>query len=278
MASTQPNPPERFAAALGYVARGWPVFPCAPGEKRPATAHGLKDATTDTEQIRAWWTRWPDVNIGLVTGHGFDVLDVDSDAGFDEFERLVGGDDVVIDGGGAVNTPGGGAHFYFRASGLGNRARFRPNLDWRGRGGYVIAPPSVRADGRRWKWCLPWGADTELAPAPGWLLDLVGRSATREQTARTASCPPRRTGSYARTALEGELRAVASAPVGSRNDALVRASFSLGQLVGAALLDAADVSARLLGAALQAALDEREARATILSGLEAGVARPREVA
>jgi hypothetical protein len=71
---------------------------------------------------------------------------------------------------------------------------------------------------------------------------------------------------------------VIAAAVGSRNDALVRAAFSLGQLVGARLLDATDVSGRLLGAALHAGLDETEARRTIRSGLEAGLTQPRRAA
>jgi hypothetical protein len=33
--------------ALAYARHGWPVFPCAPGAKIPATRHGFRDATTD---------------------------------------------------------------------------------------------------------------------------------------------------------------------------------------------------------------------------------------
>src|SRR5262245_40189065 len=81
-----------LAAALEAARRGWPVFPlhqpvgagCSCGEatcsnvgKHPRTAHGFRDATTDRAQIEAWWSRWPDANIGAPTGVAFDALDID---------------------------------------------------------------------------------------------------------------------------------------------------------------------------------------------------------
>jgi hypothetical protein len=41
----------RLAAALRYAQAAWPVFPCVPGEKVPATRHGFLDATTDPDKI-----------------------------------------------------------------------------------------------------------------------------------------------------------------------------------------------------------------------------------
>jgi len=52
-------------------------MPLVPGGKRPLTDHGVKDATTDEATIRGWWARWPDANIGIATGHGLVVIDVD---------------------------------------------------------------------------------------------------------------------------------------------------------------------------------------------------------
>jgi hypothetical protein len=43
--------------------------------------HGLKDATCNRARILAWWTRHPQANIGLATGHRFDILDVDGPEG-----------------------------------------------------------------------------------------------------------------------------------------------------------------------------------------------------
>ena len=64
--------------ALAYARRGWPVFPCQPGQKVPATKHGYKDATTDEQQITNWFGRDPDHNLAIATGApGPDVLDID---------------------------------------------------------------------------------------------------------------------------------------------------------------------------------------------------------
>ncbi len=80
--------------ALEYASKGIPVFPlhtptkdssCSCGKpkcdsvgKHPRTKNGLKDATTDKKQIREWWGKWPNANIGIPTGSqsGFIVLAV----------------------------------------------------------------------------------------------------------------------------------------------------------------------------------------------------------
>src|SRR4051812_46368242 len=69
-------------AALWYAEHGWPIFPLRPHGKTPLTAHGFKDATTDTGTVRDWWTATPDANIGVATGVLFDVIDVDGPDGF----------------------------------------------------------------------------------------------------------------------------------------------------------------------------------------------------
>lgn len=71
------RPPRLLEAALAYANYGWPVFPLKARSKQPATRHGFKDATTDPDRIRTWWTRHPDHNIGLPIGLAFDVIDVE---------------------------------------------------------------------------------------------------------------------------------------------------------------------------------------------------------
>jgi hypothetical protein len=66
-------------AALDHAANGWRVLPLVPNTKRPLTAHGVKDATSDLVTIAEWWTATPDSNIGIAAGagSGVTVLDVD---------------------------------------------------------------------------------------------------------------------------------------------------------------------------------------------------------
>lgn len=135
-----------LGASLWYASKGHPVFPCRPGEKAPATRTGFKEATTDPDQIRRWWTQNPAYNIGLPTGHAFEVLDLDLPG----WEVV---DEATIDGLcpgdwiGLVATPRGGCHLYLPPTGAGNKQAMLPGIDYRGLGGFVVAPPSVTSDG-----------------------------------------------------------------------------------------------------------------------------------
>jgi len=132
--------------ALAYARRGWPVFPCRPGRKEPATRHGFKDASTDPDQIRSWWHRQPDANVAIATGWpGPDVLDVDRRGpgkdGFTAYRRLAAAG--LLRGATAiVATPGGGLHAYFTGTGQPCARLNRCHLDFKASGGYVLAPPS----------------------------------------------------------------------------------------------------------------------------------------
>ncbi len=140
------RPPDLLGAALAYTAWGWPVFPCRPRGKTPLIAraaggHGLHDATTEEEVIRGWWAATPTANVGLPTGGAFDVLDVDP-GGLRIWADLRTRH-THLDIHGQVSTPRGGLHLYLQPRGSGNLAGFHPGLDFRGAGGYVLAPPSV---------------------------------------------------------------------------------------------------------------------------------------
>jgi len=138
-----------LASALWYAEQGIPVFPCRQGEKTPRTAHGLNDAVTDEATIREWWATTPEANIGLATGHMFDVLDIDS------WENVDDAVETIIDEGfGFVATPRGGTHVYLAPQGDGNATNLVPGVDFRGIGGYVLAPPSVLPNGV-YRWLEP---------------------------------------------------------------------------------------------------------------------------
>lgn len=146
--------PTMVGAALYYALRGLRVFPLQPGAKIPfAGSRGCKDATTDVERVRAWWHPTfgnPDANVGIATGHLIDVVDIDGAVGqasrAQHWEDLFGriDDDAIA----KVLTPRpGGMHLYVPATGDGNAAGIVPGVDYRGAGGYVLAPPSVIAPG-----------------------------------------------------------------------------------------------------------------------------------
>jgi hypothetical protein len=180
------------AAALEYAARGWAVFPvhsaaggrCGCGKskcdkpgKHPRTEHGLSDASTNAEVIRAWWDRWPDANPAIATGpSGLVVVDIDPRHGGDESLA-----NLECEHGRLPNTPlcltgGGGSHLYFLAGDRPVRSRngLAPGIDIKSTGGYVIGPPSRHVSGGEYLWDATAGRDDmPIAPLPAWLRDLV---------------------------------------------------------------------------------------------------------
>jgi hypothetical protein len=161
-------------AALWYAHQGIAVFPLKPRAKVPLLprahpagetcrggcgkhGHGLWDATVDPVVVDGWWTATPDANIGLPTGGRFDVIDIDGDDGLANIVKLCS--EVVLDAPlGIVATPRG-EHWYMPPTGYGNgvggNANWLKGVDYRGIGGYVVAPPSINADGVVYKWLLP---------------------------------------------------------------------------------------------------------------------------
>ncbi|GGN36801.1 hypothetical protein FHR83_006533 [Actinoplanes campanulatus] len=272
-----------LTAALAYARHGIPVLPvhtpdqggvcschrgarCDSPGKHPRLRHGLSEASTDPHQIRLWWTFWPRANVGLRTGVVMDVADVDSAEGWHGLRHLLGGD---VPPGPQVRTGGGGRHLWFRPTGCGNRVRLLPGLDWRGAGGYVLAPPSRHAAGGDYRWIRRPAVALPIGPAT--LLTLIAGPPppVREH-------PVAHPGRYAEAALEAETGRVARAPAGSRNDTLNRAAFALGRLVGAGLLAESTVCRELTAAARHAGLGWAEIRGTLRSGLTAGRRHPFE--
>lgn len=158
-------------AARTFAAAGVPVFPCAPGGKRPLIrdGQGFRDATTDLALVETWWSRAPEANIGIPTGavSGVVVVDVDVHGpvnGYEQFARadragLVDGWEVL------ARSPSGGMHAYYPAlPGAEQRSwqAGRAGVDLRGDGGYIIAPPSRRiTDGHS----VPYSVETFAANA-----------------------------------------------------------------------------------------------------------------
>jgi hypothetical protein len=183
--------------ALEYARRGWHVFPCQPRLKIPfPKTHGVLEATTDEQTIRAWWQRWPTANIALACGEksGVYVVDIDVDEtkkppvngwkSLAEFPELP---DTV-----KQNTPrNGGAHFLFKASvPPKNKNDFRNGIDIRGDGFYILIAPSVHPNGKTYEWAE--GIDKTLAEYPDFMRpELEKRPALPWELPKGESSAPR---------------------------------------------------------------------------------------
>jgi hypothetical protein len=149
--------PGLCASALWYTSKGLHVFPVQAGGKIPYRGFRWRDeATTNMEAIRGWWTRWPSANIGIATGHLIDVIDIDGPPDGIKSWSLMVKEDKVPETLGKVSTPRpGGNHLYVPAkAGYGNGAKIKPGVDYRGLGGYVVAPPSRTPQGH-YVWYQP---------------------------------------------------------------------------------------------------------------------------
>ena len=103
-----------LSAALGYLARGWPVFPVRPRSKIPLTPHGFRDASLSDGVVRGWWKRWPDANVGIPTGPAsFDAVDLDGAQGIQTWVALEE-QHGAAPAGPRQRTGGGGLHVCFR--------------------------------------------------------------------------------------------------------------------------------------------------------------------
>ena len=279
-------------AALAYTGAGIPVFPChwpaANGSrcgcscgradcvrpaKHPITARGYLDASSHPDQVERWWRRWPQANIGVPTGIAFDVVDVDGPTG------MAGLGSLIIRGEftpGPVVCTGRGWHYLVTPTGNGCRVGLLAGVDYRGRGGYVIAPPSVHASGRRYRWSTPLLGDhaAPLPQLPETLAERFQPPPQRDVPTSPGRVDPDR---YAQAALAGELDRLRCAREGERNDTLNRAAFRCYQLAAGGLLDCEQVTAAFTAAALETGLGQRETARTLGSARAGGHSQPRHL-
>jgi hypothetical protein len=192
-------------AALDYARRGWAVFPlhtamngrCSYGKpacgdigKHPRfhqvdLAHGLLNATTVEAQIRRWWRRWPQANIGIPTGaQTFVAVDLDPRNG-----SVVGLEQLEAEGYTLPDTVesmtgAGGRHLCYQHPGVNVRNStgkdgkgLAPGVDVKGDGGYIVAPPSMHSSGQRYAWeASSHPDDLPLATLPTWVIARVHES------------------------------------------------------------------------------------------------------
>lgn len=154
------------------ILSGYPIFPCTPKGKLPATPNGWHDASTDPTQIAEWHHINPEFNWAIATGMaGLFVIDVDP-AGLDWWVRLLERDADIraaVERAYQVRTPRGGLHVYFRGEGPSTASRIAEGIDTRGgiqrdgkivSGGYVLLPGSKTEAGTYSE--LPGGVIADL--------------------------------------------------------------------------------------------------------------------
>ncbi len=305
--------------ALDWARRGVPVVPCRPsGEavKRPyiprdkdadgveiSNTGGVKKASTDPDQIRAWWAQWPSAMIGGAMGRELRLLAIDPDAPEkpDDPDGRAAWDALVAEHGGippthAQETPNGGRHYIFtmpEGLDLGNRegALKGKGINVRGFGGYLIMAPSRLADGRTYRMVDEFDFG-RFAPAPQWLLDLIidarvsegldfNKNNPFERHAQDSAARDAAIERYVSAAVDKECAEVAGCAKGGRNIRLNDAAFALGTLIGAGVLNRSEAERRLWDAAADCGHVRDEGRfstlATIKSGLDGGQRKPRDL-
>ena len=283
------NSKKLLAEALSCAERGIPVFPFKNDKTGPHTLNGYKDATTDCVQIKQWWATYPDAMLAFPTGEvsGFFVLDIDTHHenadGFASLQVLEAEHGTLPDTY-QIDTPSGGRHLYFNYPDnriiKNSTSRIGKGLDIRGNGGLIIAAPSVRADGKAYRVY----SDADIADAPEWLLELVE---TKNFTTPTgdftffdgAEHAVNYPEAYKKSILEGELKELSEATIGTRNSTLFKVAANLYNYVAGGTFEEYEVYSALISACETNKLmeDKNEVETTINNAKERGLQTPRKI-
>ena len=130
-----------LTAALKYAESGFSVIPVQRNKKPFIAWEKYQHERATPDQIREWWQKYPNANVAIVTGgiSGLNVVDFDSPEARETIEEKIPQSLIYP----ISTTPRKGWHYYFQSqNGLGNSIGFIDHADFRGEGGYIIAPPS----------------------------------------------------------------------------------------------------------------------------------------
>lgn len=252
-----------------YLSRGWCVFPLKPQSKLPLTQHGVLEASNDLAQIQAWRDRWPACGWGLAAGmSGLLVIDLDGEAGimaWRELQTALGAPPTLTS-----RTGSGGYHLiYTDRTGRGRNTAglLAPHVDTRGRGGYIVAPPSIHPNGTAYRWVRK----ITPQPAPPAILELIDPPPKRVRAPVIADAYG--TTPYGERTLHGILTRLSTASDGERHTLNHWAGVRAGQLYAAGHVTTtalSDVITTALGIRRNHSRAERDAR----EGWEWGVEHP----
>ena len=160
-----------FKTALWYLGRGYAVIPVARTKKPLVPWDEFQTRRPRPDELQTWWDKWPDANVGIVTGKisGLTVIDCDSPGGIDSVAK-VAGDKFVAP---TVQTSRGVQYYCQFEPKAVNRHTVMEDVDIRSEGGFVVAPPSVHASGKTYAWVEPF--TLENVPLPFVPATLLGR-------------------------------------------------------------------------------------------------------
>jgi len=254
------------AAALAYSEAGLSVIPTGKDKRPLCSWERWQSERADDATIRKWFRNGANVAIigGVVSG-GLVVLDFDEPQLFFKWKKATWEISKTL----PQQKTGRGYHVFFKCPTPGGNEKIAPEIDKKAEGGYVVVAPSIHSSG------VPYQiVEGDLTNIP---TISQADADTLLQIAREIGGAAKNQNAYAEAALTDELDALARATEGGRNDQLNKTAFALGQFVGAGALERGEVERRLTATALVIGLGEREARATIQSGLDAGMKEPRDI-
>ena len=157
--------------ALLYLKLGFSPIPTGKNKIPTIKWEEFQQRKATAEEIHEWANKFPDSNIGIVTGaiSGIVVIDVEA-----------GGDTKNLPPTVVSKTGGGGYHFYYKHPNkpVKNAVRIREKTDIRADGGYVVAPYSIHSSGNSYEWIVS-PEDADFAELPQWVLDEAGESKTK---------------------------------------------------------------------------------------------------
>lgn len=221
---------------------------CPSTGKHPRTLRGLDAATSDEYEIESWWRMWPEANIGIRPQPGQIVVDIDPRNGGSAQLRAMQATYGPLVPTLSARTGGNGWHLWYLHHGA-HVAKLAAGVDVKGNSGYVVAPPSLHASGRRYSWYV----QGSIVAPPEYLTGLLKpvRPVQRDVS-----------GTMTDARMAALVKTVAEAQEGNRNNALHWAARRIAEV-------GADPNP-IIDAAVSTGLDRAEVERTVASAFGGG--------
>lgn len=180
---------EILTEALQCIHRGWYVIPihgivegkctcnsknCRSPGKHPIIRNWPEKASNNSQVVIQWWKKYPEANLGVLTGiqSGIMVVDVDPRNGGNESLKKLVKEYGALPHTIQSHTGGDGDHFFFKCDSqyIKCKCNFRPGIDIKANGGYIVVPPSKHISKENYYWVLTSHTQNmRLAEPPKWL-------------------------------------------------------------------------------------------------------------